>query len=217
MVHQLSLVGSVPSTQYEITVQTLQLLSGMNPIDTQQHYVSLKPRFPFKPEFILGKLNQIDQYRVKLISSYTGEKKSFSSAELKDKWCLQILDIPNAGKRSTCQQNIYETLIVDTGAHDDLNGFLEELGYIVDYEYWSRGVRFYYNNIIVEMYQISVLEANLTDEWLIKCFVNVAKSTDVESINQAVKWLESFAKEVQGLFELVIPDRLTMDSRIQSS
>lgn len=114
--------------------------------------------------------------------------------------------------------------------------FLNDLGYEVVNQYWIKGVRFFYKDIIIEIYKIFIrdddydagtsagttdnaIKLKLLDEsntFQIKCFVNVPKTTDIELINAGAKELSKLQEFVKNLFILEIPDRMFMDSRIQS-
>ncbi|KAI5950587.1 SRB5 [Candida margitis] len=109
--------------------------------------------------------------------------------------------------------------------------FLNDLGYEVVNQYWIKGVRFFYKDIIIEIYKVFIrddgydagatdaIKLKLLDEsntFQIKCFVNVPKTTDIELINAGAKELSKLQEFVKNLFILEIPDRMFMDSRIQS-
>ncbi|GME83455.1 unnamed protein product [[Candida] boidinii] len=68
-------------------------------------------------------------------------------------WTIQLSDIPAAGKRIVSTQAIYETTIFET---DDIIGYIDELGFIPELEFWNKGVRFYYNDLIIEIFRLYI-------------------------------------------------------------
>lgn len=186
-------------------------------------------------------------------------------------WTIQLSDIPAGGKTPVLVQNIYETTIYQT---DDVIGYLDELGYMHEAEFWKDGVRYYYGNVIIEVSRLYVLDKTATTtsptpanntaagaivvddddmnevnagaannnndkdkamdtdkvqkmgaklrlldrsgQCSVKAFVNVGALNDLESAAVGIKQLESLKKELADIIELSIPDRTTMDSRMNS-
>lgn len=400
MVHQLSLVSSIPHNKYLQTISTLQALTGLSQPQPISTYTLLtKPSYAFKPKFEPGKVNQIEQYYMKCISTWTGQnlandgndidilepiitgesnivvRKLFSGDDnqVERVWTLQISDIPIAGKNQGCsQQQIYESTLVHTHTNvevesspvendtmdidivevkqeqnnntsttevkqeqkddnvssnandsvDDVplmkledhksntttevpketqpNGddsdimeidppkeeqikeeqsikeepkpeepkvdgpkseepkvnepksvitntdkpksekavirkdsflvFLSDLGYEVINQYWLKGIRFFYGDIIIEIYKIFIrddtdthastngIKLKLLDEsnqFQIKTYININKSTEIDLINLGVKELIKLQDALKNLFVLEIPDRMYMDSRVR--
>ena len=329
MVHQLSLVSSIPHNQYGQTVSTLQALTGLlfpQPIAT--YTLITKPHNVFKPKFEPGKVNQIEQYFMKCITTWTdqtSEKLNIAKPVVKDgenddilvdklfggdvdgsprrNWTLQISDIPIAGKNQACSaQTIFESTLVHThttvkyieevSGKDEAEGqetaregneestsegneestseakedtttqhgdnliedvdmdsntqeplkiiesqnrkdsflqFVEELGYDVVNQYWIKGIRFFHGDIVIEIFKVLVrddtvettadgkIKLKLLDEsntFQIKTYINIPKATDVELINQGTKDLLRLQEFLKNLFQLEIPDRMFMDSRV---
>ena len=257
MVQQLTLTAQIPSKSVSRLLLTLKTLTGNIQSDMNVHTVILKPRYPFMPEQIAGKVVQIESYRVRMNRIWEkGHPTSLvhnnihtdvtilgDSITRRDNeslnssiWTLQLSDIPAGGQNPVLIQNIYETTIYQT---DDIIGYLDELGYIHETEFWTYGTRFYYGNVIIEITQIYVndtaavrdLEAEFSNKditlttlklldpsrsYHIKAYVNVSSLNDLESVAVGVKSLEALKKELSELVELKIPDRLAMDSRINS-
>lgn len=259
MVQQLSLTAQVEKSKIQQLLLTLETLTGNISSPMHKHSVILKPRYPFTPENIPGKFNQIDSYRIRMnriwehgfpsnftdsnnsINKITGESITKPNENINNSiWTLQLSDIPAGGKNSTLIQNIYETTIYQT---DDVIGYLDELGYMHEAEFWTDGVRFYYGNVILELSKIyvldnnnnnnksTVIEADLSSQSLfesdlklldgsgnchVKAYVNVGALNDLESAALGIKQLESLKKELLDIVELAIPDRTVMDSRINS-
>lgn len=256
MVQQLSLTAQVEKSKIQRLLLTLETLTGNISSPMHKHSVILKPRYPFTPENIPGKFNQIDSYRIRMnriwengfppnftdfnnsLIKITGESITKPNENINNSiWTLQLSDIPAGGKNPTLIQNIYETTIYQT---DDVIGYLDELGYMHEAEFWTDGVRFYYGNVILELSKIYILDNNnksvvidtesssqsLSESNLklldgsgnchVKAYVNVGALNDLESAALGIKQLESLKKELADIVELTIPDRTVMDSRINS-
>lgn len=138
MVHQLSLVATLPHSNYIQTISTLQALTGLAlPQNISTYTLICKPINKFKPKFEPGKVNQTEQYFIKCITiwddlddidlghPYINEpivtQKLFGNPLTPEKeeiagfrkvWTLQISDIPVAGKNQVCSaQNIFESTL----------------------------------------------------------------------------------------------------------
>jgi mediator of RNA polymerase II transcription subunit 18 len=82
-----------------------------------------------------------------------------------------------------------------------------------------KGVKFYYGSISLEIFQIFIKKdgevVNLDENlYILRCFINVEKSTDVENLTNGSQELMNLKAELAGLVELETPDRNLMDSRI---
>lgn len=134
MVHQLSLVSTVSHSNYVQTISTLQALTGLltpQPIST--YTLVTKPHDVFKPKFEPGKVNQIEQFYMRCVTTWndeTGNEFDLSSPVIENdtdilvnrlflgvddrrNWTMQISDIPIAGKNQACSaQTIYESTLV---------------------------------------------------------------------------------------------------------
>lgn len=153
-------------------------------------------------------------------------------------WTLQIADIPIAGKNQICSlQNIYESTLVYNANDNSFLQFLNDLGYEVINQFWNKGLRFFYGDIVIEIYKIFIrddskesedkdsaekdkITLKLLDEsngFQIKAFINVPKSTDLDIINQGYKDLVKLQENLKGLVKFEIPDRIFMDSRVSST
>ncbi|KAH3667450.1 hypothetical protein OGAPHI_003099 [Ogataea philodendri] len=217
MVQQLSLYSSTLAP--EVVLITLESLTGMVPQPMEQHTVVMRPKFPFKPEQKAGKINQIESYRIRM-TRHGGASDSELLSNLQSPrwnnciWTLQIVDIPAAGKRPVLTQNIYETTIVKA---DDILGYMDELGYMPEKEYWVRGSRFYYNDVVIEVFQVyhwNDGQELLDKQHQIKCLVNVAQLNDLESVARGTKQLEALKAELAGLVELDLYERTSLDGRV---
>lgn len=107
--------------------------------------------------------------------------------------------------------------------------FLEELGYDVVNQYWIKGVRFFYGDIIIEIYKVFVRDDDLpsgktniplklldvSNTFQVKTYINIPKATDVELISMGVKQLQKLKDLLKSLFVLGIPDRTCMDMRVK--
>lgn len=82
MVHQLSLVATVPHNNYIQTASTLQALTGLtSPQSISTFTLLTKPINKFKPKFEPGKVNQIEQYYMKCITTWDDELQKFDIRE----------------------------------------------------------------------------------------------------------------------------------------
>ncbi|QLQ82489.1 hypothetical protein HG537_0H02510 [Torulaspora globosa] len=135
-------------------------------------------------------------------------------------WALTISDIPAAGgSRKVSVQTISESVILSVAGQDSsLSKFLEELGYIESYKFVTIGVKFHLkNDLMLVIYKIWDVEKKCQitkGGYLIKAFVNVSRGTDIERINQAENTLVALRKDLQGYVDLSVPDRKSMDSRL---
>lgn len=260
MVQQLSLSTQVPSSKVQKLLLTLETLTSNIQSEMNQHSIILKPRYPFTPEIKPGKVGQIESYFIRMNRIWeAGYPSIFSSSQQSDIkgesilrennnllndsiWTLQLSDIPAGGKTAVSIQNIYEATIYQS---DDIFGYLDELGYIYETEFWKNGVRFFYGNIIIEVYRLYILhdeekkkiidsgiqnsdehQSNKDLQFLklldksgncfVKAYVNVGSLNDVDSVSLGTKQLESLKRELSEIIELHVPDRLAMDSRINS-
>lgn len=134
MVHQLSLVSTVSHSNYIQTISTLQALTGLlTPQLISTYTLVTKPHDVFKPKFEPGKVNQIEQFYMRCITTWndkTGNELDLSSPVIESEaeilvdrlflgvddrrnWTMQISDIPIAGKNQACSaQTIYESTLV---------------------------------------------------------------------------------------------------------
>ncbi|KAI5952301.1 SRB5 [Candida jiufengensis] len=135
MVHQLSLVSSIPHSKYLQTISSLQAITGIiKPTEISTYSLITQPSLIFKPKFEPGKINQIEQYFMKCTTTWTKNEfdiskplndskediivqKLFNNDEDSTErvWTLQISDIPIAGKNQQCsQQTIFESTLIHT-------------------------------------------------------------------------------------------------------
>ncbi|ANZ77470.1 BA75_04604T0 [Komagataella pastoris] len=170
MVQQVSLVSSIQQSQLQLILETLKSLTGMVPARLSTYTVVLTPKFPYSPEFQTGKVNQIEQYKMRMTTEWKQdvEEPIDNTIELKDYelfnknhlealnkenriWTLQISDVPLAGKRAVSSQTLYESTICST---DDVVGYLDELGYMPETQFWTHGYKFYRNDIVIAIYRV---------------------------------------------------------------
>lgn len=141
-------------------------------------------------------------------------------ASISNNWAFAISDIPAAGSnRKVSMQTITESVIVETaGPNASLNNFMQELYYISEYQYLTLGVKFHLrHNIIVELQKIWDVTSKkqvTKNGYLIKAYTNASKATNLDQINHGEQQLLNLQKELQGYVDLQIPDRKTMDSRL---
>lgn len=159
-----------------------------------------------------------------LINSFLNVSMSSTTGECAESgttsWTLSMSDIPAAGSsRKVSTQTISESVILSTaGENTSLATFLRGLGYIEFYQYITVGVKFHMkNDLVVTVHKIWDVERRrqvTKGGFLVKAFVNVARGTDIDRINQAEGALSAFQKDMQGYIDLKIPERQAMDSRL---
>lgn len=171
MVQQLLLTANVDADQLSAVKLALRALTGLNPEPLARHTVIMKPKFPYTPEKVRGKTDQVESYRIRLCrvwnkglekdkeGPFQGESitdTSKDSTRNESIWTIQLRDIPAGGKHTTSIQNIYEATIYKT---DDICGYLDELGYMPETQLWASGVRFYYNQtVVVEIFRFYTID-----------------------------------------------------------
>jgi mediator of RNA polymerase II transcription subunit 18 len=135
--------------------------------------------------------------------------------------------IPQENKKSS-PQNLESLLqkTLDTPKNDSFLQFLSDLGYDVTTQFWIKGVRFFHGDVVIEMFKVFIrdddhvgdeIKLKLLDEsntFQFKAYINIAKSTNVDAINQGTKSLIKLQEILGNLVKLEIPDRMYMDSRI---
>lgn len=157
---------------------------------------------------------------------------------------LMVIDEPNASKEPTSssaedttgkapgapkEQKSKSPESMDS--KDSFLVFLEDLGYDVINQYWLKGIRFFHGDIVIEIFKIFIRDDNeqakgvddprillkLLDEtntFQIKTFITFPKGTNVDLISKGSKDLLHLKGVLQNLFELEVPDRMFMDSRV---
>jgi len=115
---------------------------------------------------------------------------------------------------------------LDTTKSDSFLQFLSDLGYDVTNQFWIKGVRFFHGDVVIEIFKVFIrdddhvgdeIKLKLLDEsntFQFKAYINIAKSTNVDAINQGTKSLIKLQDILGNLVKLEIPDRMYMDSRI---
>lgn len=218
MVQQLSLFASITQSQYNLTIASFSTLTGFPPVQFQSYNLISSPKTIVKYE-PNSKNAQYEQYNIILKSPFDPELPRSKYRE----WILQINDIPSAGKRKINTQSILESNIQLHDKSQTIETILDDFEYKIENEYVIKGERFFYaNNITIEIFQLLVKNSENDNEWkvlnddsfVIKAFINVEKATDIEKLQKSSQHLLNLKTELQGLIELNIPDRNSMDSRI---
>lgn len=121
-----------------------------------------------------------------------------------------------------------EASIESTDTKDSFLQFIEDLGYDVVNQYWLKGIRFFHGDIIIEIFKLFVRDDNGTtsdgklklalldnsNTFQIKAYINFPKGASVDLINQGTMDLTKLKESLKNLFELEVPDRMYMDSRV---
>lgn len=117
---------------------------------------------------------------------------------------------------------------------DSFLQFLEDLGYDVINQYWLKGIRFFYGDIVIEIFKVLIRDDNdnkksaedqriplkmldETNTFQIKTYITFPKGTNVDQVSKGSKDLTHLKLTLQNLFELEVPDRMFMDSRVTRS
>lgn len=172
---------------------------------------------PMDPTLIDKIIN--NQLNTQIDNDTHPENKSFNSTS--NTWAFCISDIPAAGSnKKVSMQTITESIILNTSGKDSsLQKFMNELYYVLDYQYITIGVKFHLkHNIILELHKIWDIKTRkqiTKNGYLIKAYTNVNKSTDLDQINRGEQQLLNLQRDLQGYVDLKIPDRKSMDSRMQ--
>lgn len=251
MVQQLALYSAIEDESYALCVETLTILSSNKPRLFANLNNVYKPNPSLQIEKVNAKNQMVEQTRVKLSTAIpistlgNGEELSYhfmsnlntdeiSSFNLQrfmeevennnsNHWAFQISDIPAAGNnRKLSNQTIHESVIQSSSG--SVSSFIDELGYVDDYNYIIVGVKFQFvTGIIVEVYKVwQVVQTDnapatkliAKNGFMIKAMYNVNKSTDIESINKGSRYLLKLKSDLRDYIDLDIPDRKCMDTRL---
>lgn len=132
-------------------------------------------------------------------------------------------------KEDSGSADLMEVDAPETESKDSFLQFLEALGYVVVNQYWVKGIRFFYGDIIIEIFKVFVRDddaaptedsrlklklLDLSNTFQIKAYVNFAKGASVDLVTQGTKDLTKLKEMLANLFELEVPDRMSMDSRV---
>lgn len=113
---------------------------------------------------------------------------------------------------------------------ESFKGFLYGLGFNVINQYWLNGIRFFYNDIVIEIFRVYVKVKNqslflnektqiklldATNSFQIKAYINISKSTDVDLINKGLKDLAEFKDFIKDLIDFDISNIEYVDYRIK--
>lgn len=116
----------------------------------------------------------------------------------------------------------------EVATKDSFLQFIEDLGYDMVNQYWLKGIRFFHGDIVIEIFKLFIrdddgqiidgkLKLSLLDEsntFQVKAYINFPKGASVDLINQGTKDLTKLKESLKNLFELEVPDRMYMDSRV---
>lgn len=185
-------------------------------------------------EIPLGGKTQVSAQNVfesTMVHHQTKEKDRQQNSTLKNESTdVEILDVEKTnGNDETADLENQMTSEIFT-RRDSFLQFLSDLGYDVLNQYWIKGVRYFYGEIIIEIYKVLIrddedqsksksghIKLKLLDEsntFQLKTFINVPKSTDINLINQGTKDLLHLQETLSSLITLEKPDRKYMDARV---
>lgn len=241
MVQQLSLFSIIKQSEFALVRASLSSLTGQSHPQRYQHLTIIcKPInvLEFEPN---STKQQFEQYKIQLKADLIPDDPQEGPLDIESKreWAFQVYDIPtfatqqNSTNSTTAKkvkininsQTFYES-IIKLSPDDSIVTILKTLGYEFQTDYKVKGERFFYGNITIELFQVLVKDRQVEGEdvkisWkpinestMIKCFINVAKITDLENSTRSIHELSKLKSELQGLVELGVPDKNHMDSRI---
>lgn len=227
MVLQLSL-GAIVDDLLALE-RSMDTITGFPGVEIRRQSVILTPRFPYDPPEQAGQINQIQSHKMRLTRVWDDSedpisllKKHEKDVDLSGVWTFQLSDIPIAGDNHFTNQNIHETTVYQS---DDIFGYIDELGYKTETEFWTMGKRWYWGDIIIELTNLLVQDNEILDslklkplseKWMIRTMVNVLAINDIDSINRGKRQLEALKKEIFDVVKLTVPERSSMDSRVGS-
>ncbi|CDO93943.1 unnamed protein product [Kluyveromyces dobzhanskii CBS 2104] len=251
MVQQLALFSAIEDESYALCVETLTILSSNRPKLFANFSNVYKPNPILQIEKVNAKNQLVEQTRVKLSTAIPlsnlgdGAELNYHFMEKLDKdeietfnvnnfihetvannrnhWSFQISDIPAAGNnRKLSNQTIHESVL--QSSNGSVSSFIDELGYVNDYQFITVGVKFQFQSgVIMEIYKIwqvvqkddAVSMKLLTkDGFMVKAMYNVNKSTDIESLNSGSQLLLKLKVDLRDYIDLDIPDRKCLDTRL---
>ncbi|CUM68190.1 uncharacterized protein PRCAT00005909001 [Priceomyces carsonii] len=158
-----------------------------------------------------------------------------NESKMEDVEEIKIEDIDIDIKENADKDTKHESSISQTKkSKDSFLQFLEDLGYDVINQFWIKGIRFFYGDVIIEMYKVFIrnddeakssdsanesIRLKLLDEsntFQIKAYTNIPKSTDVELKDQGTRELLKLKEILKNSIKFEIPDRIYMDSRVNN-
>lgn len=175
-------------------------------------------------------------YESTVVHHHTGVKEPTPKKSTPAPVADEVIEIsPETPKNETSPQEsttiAEDTKMADASEEetkDSFLQFLEDLGYGVVNQYWMKGIRFFQGDIVIEIFKIFVRDDDapfqeskikllLLDDsnaFQIKAYISVPKGTSVDIINKRTKDLTTLQATLHNLFELSVPDRMSMDSRV---
>lgn len=236
MPQQVSLTGSIPLAQYALAVSTLEAYTGMRPAPVGTHTLVAQPYLRYFPKAEAGKVNQIEMYKLRVVREWAPLEAAERNGIIHTHsvvhheelglhtWTLVVADIPLAGRRSTTLQAVYESTIT----HGNVLPYLTVLGYTMASEFWVRGVRFFHGDVVIELTRVYVGDSaessedevplallDVTGGYMVRAYVNVARTTDVDGLARADSALVALQAELAGLVKLGMVERGSMDGRVK--
>lgn len=147
---------------------------------------------------------------------------------------LMVVDDPAAESQPTVEKESPVSAANAAELKDSFLQFLEDLGYDVINQYWVKGIRFFHGDIVIEIFKVFIrddsdtsrsendtrIPLKLLDEtntFQIKTYITYPKGTNVDTITKGSKDLTHLKGTLNNLFELEVPDRMFLDSRVSRS
>ncbi|KAF8001848.1 hypothetical protein HF325_004349 [Metschnikowia pulcherrima] len=142
---------------------------------------------------------------------------------------VEVSPVPTPQQTNTTDDvEMVDTAETSSETKDSFLQFLDDLGYGVVNQYWMKGIRFFQGDIVIEIFKIFVrdddapfqeskIKLQLLDDsnaFQIKAYISFPKGAGVDLINKGTKDLTTLQATLHNLFELGVPDRMCMDSRV---
>lgn len=215
MVVRLSLYGSVPETELEITLHTLRALSGMKSINFKESVLVWEPKYAFKPRLAAGEINQIEQYRIftkcPAMVIYDDDENL-----LNYEWTMEVQEVPEPGRD---QKAIFQQILQSKVQQGNLFRALENLGYKYSKQFWLQGYEFVVGHVVLRLFRIHAPDpkqlVDSTGQFTLVAHVDVGKLTDRNAIEVATNELEGVQTDLKTLVSLELPSRNQFDTRVR--
>ncbi|KAK5107902.1 hypothetical protein LTR62_000562 [Meristemomyces frigidus] len=153
----------------------------------------------------------------------------------KQPWTLRTEDVPQPGITNTISRTVSERLLSDTELETFRQGAASQIRYINQY-ITHPGHRFVQNNLIIRISRILLVPDStgflepldapvptLSDckavdpsgAYLFEVMIRVEDGGNTTLVEKAVGELLAFKKQMDGVVELKVPERLSLDTRVK--
>jgi len=199
-----SLWGSTSDSQCSRTLRLLSAATGMQPIGYR--------------ECTLAYARSQSSLHVKLVTGIEGDAYEEGRGWLEgQQWRVMVEDIPEAGGNRPVTSRLSIASAVREG---NAMQFLEMMGYVAAFQYFTQGFRFVHNDVVILVFKVSRPNALYGKEvgtvgsgWIVHAAVKVRNATDAESSRKAMDQLRVLKNELRDVIELKEANRSSLDTR----